>query len=89
MSYTTTIKNDLPIQGTMVIVSTNANLSIHSLSEEEIKKRLAEELVQELLNNNMVEFTRISQPEFNVNKIFARVCLVPKDIVQILRKVNV
>jgi hypothetical protein len=87
MNYTCTVKKDLPIEGTIVIVSTDMHSTETVIKHTDlVKEILVKELVYELIKNDLVEFTRISQPELNTDKIFARVCLVPRNTIQFLRK---
>ena len=77
------------IQGQMFItdyVVDDVYLEDHVVNPDDIKKRLVEQLVQELYNSKLVEFT--SQNDYvNGKKVFrARIFAVPDTMVRILRE---
>ena len=77
------------IQGKMLTV----NLSISDwemnnkpISPEEIKYRLAQELVNKMAEDNHVEFTKMLNPLTGEHKFHARIFVVPDTQVRILRE---
>lgn len=80
-------KDDLPIKGTLLVVS-------HTMSEKDLmmgntlqlKHALATKLAECLVDSDLIEFTKIEEPTNFMTRYYARVCLVPRNIVQILKK---
>jgi len=80
-------KDDLPIKGTLVIVNHNVNEKYSIKGNTlQLKQELATKLAEYMINNDLIEFTKIEEPTNFMTRYYARVCLVPKNIVQILKK---
>jgi len=78
-------KDDLPIKGTLLVVSHNVNEKDFVVTLQ-LKHALATKLAEYLINSDLIEFTKIEEPTNCMTRYYARVCLVPKNIVQILKK---
>jgi len=77
------------IQGQMFVTNyivDNVHLQDHAVNLDDIKKRLVNQLTEELFQSKLVEFTK-SEDWVNDKKIFrARIFAVPDTMVRILRE---
>lgn len=81
-------KDDLPIKGTLLVISHSVNEKVFMRMGNtlQLKHALATKLAEYLINSDLIEFTKIEEPTNCMTRYYARVCLVPKNIVQILKK---
>ena len=80
------------IQGKMLLVNLTISeweMSNKPIQPEEIKYRLANELVKKMVEDNHVEFTKILDPMTMQHKFNARIFVVPDTQVRIIRENNV
>ena len=88
-SVPTQFGKEYVIQGQMFVTNyivDNVHLQDHAVSPDDIKKRLVNQLTEELFQSKLVEFTR-SEDYVNGQKIFrARIFAVPDTMVRILRE---
>lgn len=61
-------------------VTSNFDMALH------IKKQLTSKMIEELVDSKYVEYTKISNPNFNTTTYFARMVLADKANVQALKK---
>lgn len=78
-----TTLTDHAIKGKMVTVQHTANPAIN-FSEKEIKEYLIEKLANGLMDQNVVEFTKLQKPDGSID-YRARIFVTPNDQTQILR----
>jgi len=75
------------IQGSMLTVSKIIDhYVIEQLSEDEIKKSMIGQLVEEIIRNKCVEFTKQIGPSKNESIIRARIFVTPDTNVRIIRE---
>ena len=79
-----------PIQGQMFMVSFTASDKFMfdtpvDVWKQEVKKRLAMDLAEKMLEEGVIEFTQMQDPAWGHKTIKARCYLVPDDQVRILR----
>lgn len=85
---------DIPINGTMLLVSRTFALTDKEMAtfasqnefENFIKSQLANDIANHLIKNKLISFTKQTNPFDYSSTYRARVCLVPNEQVQILRK---
>ena len=77
-----TIKGELLTAETMVY---DAALQLPLLDKDKIRRKLAEELVEKLLNGKFIEFTQQRIPDQDAIAIRARCYVVPDSQVKIVR----
>ena len=79
-----------PIQGQMFMVSFTASDKLmfdtpEDVWKQEVKKRLAMDLAEKMLEEGVIEFTQIQDPAWGHKTIRARCYLVPDNQVRILK----
>lgn len=79
-----------PIQGQMFMVSFTASDKLmfdtpEDVWKQEVKKRLAMDLAEKMLEEGVIEFTQMQDPAWGHKTIRARCYLVPDNQVRILR----
>ena len=90
---TTTIPNrtTVAVKGKMYecdYVLSSFDMAINTISHNDIKRKLCEDLVQELFNDNSILFTHIRNAAGDKVHYKARIYVTPKDQTQLLVKVN-
>lgn len=85
---------DIEIAGTMILVSRTFTINESEIREfktqiefeDFIKNQLAKDLANHLIKNKLVSFTKQENPMDYSRTYRARVCLVPSEKIQLLRK---
>ena len=81
--------NDYHIQGKMLTVNlviADWEMNNKPIQAEEIKYRLANEMVKKMVEDNHMEFTKMLDPHTGEHKFHARIFVVPDTQVRILRE---
>jgi hypothetical protein len=77
------------IQGKMFVVEKTfasiTGVSLSQITDDNLKRMLLTELVEELMNSKCIEFTKQHEPHTGNIVVRARMYVVPDDQVQILR----
>lgn len=88
----TTVNLDPIIKGEMVVCQfyiSMADLVMAKSNEHlqnEVKKNLAINIANYMMDNGLIEYTRLDDHNTSTVRFLGRVCVVPKNTVQILRK---
>lgn len=82
---TTAVFEDYAIKGKMLQTSVMSELEMSGMSEMEMKRFIARELVDALINHKLIEFTSIINPSTITKMYRGRVFVTPDDQVRIIR----